>query len=174
MIIIHAVQKLMNISRLKPALFISEPADQQELHSWYAKLVSTTFRGKLLVMYVHQPSLVVILTRGKTITGTMPEFCNRLKAFLNRNHFDEAFANREMEMIRQGYVISKTNSKSMIGSMNAITENIEYRCSTFIDFESIDMDDIEDAFMEWLVYDKTKPYYLRRTSDYWREKRLIN
>jgi hypothetical protein len=125
-------------------------------------------------MYVHQPSLIIILTRGKTIAGTMPEFCSRLEAFLNRHHFDAAFVNKEMELVRQGYVISKTNSKSMLASMNAITENVEYRCSTYSDFEAIDFTYIEDAFMEWLVYDKTKPYYLRRTSDYWRERKFIS
>jgi hypothetical protein len=104
----------------------------------------------------------------------MPEFCSRLELFLTRNHFEATAVQREMELVRQGYVISKTNSKSMLASMNAISENVEYRCSTYNDFEAIDLDDIEDAFMEWLVYDKTKPYYLRRTSDYWREKKFIS
>ena len=76
-------------------------------------------------------------------------------------------------MIKGGYVISKTNSKSMLGSMNAITENINYRCSTYSGYDVIDIDYIEDAFMDWLVYDKTKPHNLRRTSDYWKEKGLI-
>lgn len=78
-----------------------------------------------------------------------------------------------MGLIKEGYVISKTNSKSMLASMNAITQNIEYRCSTFPTYESINVDSIENAFMEWLVYDSSKPYRLRRTSDYWKEKGLI-
>lgn len=173
MIIIHAVQKLLNISRLKPALFISEPSAGQELHSWYAKLVSSGFKGKMLVMYVHEPSLFVILTKSKTITGTMNEFQIRLEAFLTRKKFAQDFIDREMEKIREGFVISKTNSKSMLGSMNAITENIEYRCSTYGGYEAIDFDYIEDAFMDWLVYDRTKPNNFRCTSDYWKEKGLI-
>ena len=46
-IIIHAVQKLLNTSRVKADLFITKPSDSQEMHSWYAKLVPTSFQGKL-------------------------------------------------------------------------------------------------------------------------------
>jgi hypothetical protein len=41
MIIIHGVQKLLNTSRLKPALYISEASENQHLHSWYARLLAT-------------------------------------------------------------------------------------------------------------------------------------
>ena len=173
MIIIHAVQKLLNISRLKPALYISEPSEKQELHSWYAKLISTSFKGKLMIMYVHEPSLIIVLTKGKTITGTLSKFHLRLESLLRRNDFEPAFIQKEMKLIKEGYVISKTNNKSILASMNAITQNIEYRCSTFSSYDSINVDATEDAFMEWLVYDASKPYKLRRTSDYWKEKRLI-
>ena len=69
-IIIHAVQKLLNTSRLKAAQYVSEGAKDQLLHRWYARLVSTGFPGKLLVMYVHEPSLLTVVCRGKTIGGT--------------------------------------------------------------------------------------------------------
>jgi hypothetical protein len=173
MIIIHAVQKLLNISRLRPALFISEPSAGQELHSWYAKLVSSTFKGKMLVMYVHQPSLLLVLTRGKSLPATVNEFYSRLDALLHRQNFAPPFIDREMLMTREGYIISKTNSKSMLGSMNAITENIEYRCSTYGSYDFIDLDSIENSFMHWLVFDKSKPDNFRRTSDYWKERGLM-
>jgi len=173
MIIIHAVQKLLNISKLKPALFISEPSTLQDLHPWYAKLLSSTYRGKMLVMYVHQPSLFIIVTKGKTVTSTVNEFHVRLEAFLHRQGFDTDFIKKEMRLVKEGYIISKTNSRSMLGSMNAIGENVEHMCYTFRSYEAIDFDYIEDSFMDWLVTDKTRPYYFRRTSDYWKEKGLI-
>ena len=129
MIIVHAVQKLLNISRLKPVLFLSKPSEQQELHSWYAKLISTSFRGKLFVMYVHEPSLIVVLTKGKTISNTLPEFYNRLEALLKRNHFES--------------------------------------------YDSINADDIEDSYIEWLSYDSSKPNKFKKTIDYWKNKNLI-
>ena len=126
-----------------------------------------------MVMYVHQPSLIVVLTKGKTITGSLPEFYLRLELLLRRNNFEPAFILKEMELAKEGYVISKTNSKSILASMNVMTKNIEYRCSTFSSYDSINIDEMEDAFMEWLVYDPSKPNQFRRTYDYWKEKGLI-
>lgn len=170
MIIVHAVQKLLNISRLKPALFISKPGDGQEMHSWYARLIATGFAGKFLVMYVHEPSLLLVLTKGKTIRGTLPEFCNRLETLLKRHHFKEEFIERETALAKEGYVVSKTNSKSILGSMNAITENIEITCRDFESYEDIDTGYIEDIYTDWLTRDTSRPYGYRHTMDFWKEK----
>ncbi len=169
MIIVHAVQKLLNISRLKPALFISDPSHGQQLHAWYIKLVPTGFAGKLLVMYVHQPLLLVVLTRGKTVTRTIPAFCNRLEALLKRNNFKADFIEREMQLVKEGYVISKTNSKSMLASMNVLTFNIEASCYDFESYEAIDISRIEDYYLDWLTQDKSKPGGYRFTRDYWKD-----
>src|SRR5438105_4793013 len=104
-IIIHAVQKLLNTSRTKAGLFVTAPSEGQELHLWYARLVLTTFAGKLFVMYVHDPSLMLVLTKGKTLTGTSPEFHIRLEHLLRRSHFEADFIEREMPMVKDGYVI---------------------------------------------------------------------
>ncbi len=173
MIIIHAVQKLLNISRQKPALYISEPSPQQELHSWYAKLIPTSFTGKLLVMYVHEPSLLMVLTRGKTINGTLPEFYNRLNALLIKRNFLPAFIDSEMRLAEEGYIVSKTNSRSMLASMNVITTNIEYMCSAYSDFNAINLDKIEENFKNWLVSDPLRQHTFRRTSDYWEKKGVV-
>jgi hypothetical protein len=114
MIIIHAVQKLLNTSKQKPALFVSEASVNQHLHSWYAKLLSTGFAGKLLVMYVHEPSLLTVLTKGKTINSTLPQFYARLPQLLARTNFKPEFISTEMKLVKDGYVVSKTNSKSML------------------------------------------------------------
>jgi len=172
-IIIHAVKKLLNTSGLKAGLFITRPSEKQELHSWYAKLIPTTFTGKLLVMYVHEPSLVIVLTKGKTINGTLPEFYTRLEALLKRNCFEPGFIKKEIELAKEGHVISKTNNKSILASMNAITENIKYSCFTFQSYEAINLDAIEDSYMDWMTYDASRPHKYRCTSDYWKEKGVI-
>ena len=173
MIIVHAVQKLLNISRLKPALFISKPSEGQEMHSWYAKLIATGTAGKFLVMYVHHPSLLLVLTRGKTIGRTIPEFCTRLEALLKRHQFKEHFIQKEMELVKEGYVISKTDSKPMLGSMNAITENIEISCRRFGSYGAIDTGKLEDIYTDWLTRDPSKPRGYRATMDYWKEKNAL-
>lgn len=126
-----------------------------------------------MVMYVHEPSLLLVLTKGKTINGTLPEFYSRLEALLTRNHFDPEFIKKEIASAKEGYVISKTNNKSILAAMNSITYNIEWECSTFLSYASIDIDKIEDSYMGWLTYDSSRPHNYRCTSDYWKEKGLI-
>jgi len=172
MIIIHAVQKLLNIARLKPALYVSEPSANQHMHSWYAKLIPTGFTGKLIIMYMHEPSLLTVLTKGKTINSTLPEFYNRLPDLLERHLFKPEFIETEMKLVKEGYVISKTNSKSMLGSMNALTENMVYNCYKFPTYESINLNYIEDIYMGWLTVDKTTNKY-RSIIDYWGERDAI-
>jgi hypothetical protein len=118
MIILHAVQKLLKTSRLKPALYLSAPTEGQQLHSWYVKLASAGFPGKLLTMYVHEPSLLTVLTKGRSIKTTLPQFYERLPQLLQRHGFRQDFIGHEMQLVTEGYVVSKTNSKSMLGFMN--------------------------------------------------------
>ena len=172
MIIIHAVQKLLNTGTLKPALFVSQPSEGQELHSWYAKLLSTGFPGKLIIMYVHEPSLLTVLTKGKTIKSTLPQFQERLERLMQRIHFKPAFIEAEMEMIKEGHVISKTNSKSMLASMNVLTFNMEFNCRSFPSYESINLDHIEDIYTNWLTMDKQSKKY-RSMMDYWKERNVV-
>ena len=57
--------------------------------------------------------------------------------------------------------------------MNAVGENVEYRCSNFDSYDGIDFNYIEDGFMDWPVTGNTGPKHFRRTGDYWKEKGLI-
>src|SRR6516162_11094175 len=98
MIIIHSVQKLLNTSRLKAFLYISQPDKDQLLHSWYAGLVATGYTGKLLVQYVHEPSLMAVICKGKTISGTWDQFKDRLEGLLRRFEFPQAFIEGEMKL----------------------------------------------------------------------------
>ncbi|MEO8416638.1 MAG: hypothetical protein ABI472_23435 [Ginsengibacter sp.] len=173
MIILHAVQKLLKTSGLQPAMYISAPSENQYLHAWYAKLLSTGFPGKLLVMYVHQPSLLLVLTRGRSINTTLPSFFSRLPQLLHRNNFKQEFIEQEIQLVEEGYVISRTNNRSMLGSMNAITVNIETSCRMSPLYELINLDDIEDDYLDWFTLDAASGRYLR-TRDYWVERGFIN
>ena len=154
-------------------MYISAPSENQHLHAWYAKLLSTGFPGKMLVMYVHEPSLLLVLTRGKSINTTLPSFYSRLPDLLQRNNFKQEFINREMEWMKEGYVISRTNSRSMLGSMNAITVNIEISCQVSPLYDLINLDKIEDDYLGWLTFDAASGHYLK-TKDYWVEKGVLD
>jgi hypothetical protein len=149
MVIFHAVQKLLNTSRLKPALYISKPSEGQMMHSWYAMLISTGFTGKLLVMYVHEPSLMVILCKGKTIQGTWEQFKERLPALMRRLNFPEPTITKEMLFLDE-YVVSKTNSKAMLAFMNQMVVNLEIHSRSAATYEAIPLDWMEDIMMDYL------------------------
>jgi hypothetical protein len=142
------------------------------MHSWYAKLLSTGFPGKLIVMYVHEPSLLTVLTKGKTINATISQFHERLHQLMQRINFKPAFIETEMEMVREGYVVSKTNNKSMLASMNVLTFNMEFNCRGFPDYESINLDYIEDIYTDWLTMDKQSNRY-HSIMDYWKERNVV-
>ncbi len=166
MIIIHAVQKLLNTSGLKPQLYLSQPSENQELHSWDARLVATGYAGKSLAMYVHEPSLLMVIVAGRSVKTTLPVFISRLEYLLKRQHFKSGFIDWEMPMVKEGFVVSKTNSRSLLGHMNEMSLNIELYCKSQGRYDLINLDEIEDNFFGWLSFDHTLRKY-RRVDEFW-------
>lgn len=110
-------------------------------------------------MYVHEPSLLTIVCRGKTIKKTWPEFAERLPALLHRCRFPEAFIANEIKEA-SGYVVAKTSSRSMLCFMNQLIYQLEYDCSRFPAYESISLDLLEDAMMDYLHRDGKSHSYV--------------
>jgi Domain of unknown function (DUF6933) len=172
MIIVHAVQKLLNTSGLKPALYVSAPSEGQHLHSWYVKLVPSGFAGKLFVMYVHEPSLLAVLTSGRSLKTTLPQFYERLPPLLRRHRFNPGFIKREAKLVQEGFIVSKTDSRSMLGHMNEMTFHLQCRFVYYSSFELIDLDEEEDILMKYLSLDKASGKY-RYSIDYWKDKGVL-
>jgi hypothetical protein len=147
MIIFHAVQKLLNTSRIKPVLFVSHPNEGQQLHSWYARLLSTGLPGKLLVIYVHEPSLMTIVCKGKSVQSTWEQFVRRLDLLLKRFNFQRIFIESELKWTN-GYLVSKTQSKSMLAHMNQMIPQLEYDCYRFDQYDTISQEYMEDIMMD--------------------------
>src|SRR5690606_9991776 len=104
-------------------LQVGAPSEGQQLYSWYAALAGTGIPGKLLVIYVHEPSLMTEICEGKTIKGTIEEFRTRLRLLLTRYHLPKSFIERELALTAE-FEVSKTDSKKMLGSLNAMKEVI--------------------------------------------------
>jgi hypothetical protein len=165
-LIIHSVKKLITASRLSPALYISKGDEGQKLHSWYARLLNSGFPGRAMVMYVHEPSLMAVICKGKTIQGTMQQMPLRLESLLERFHFPESFIRHELGLA-DGYVVSKTNSKSLLSFMNQMVYELEFECSRFSGFEAIKLDLLEDKMMERLYQYGRKWHDYRTPLKYW-------
>jgi hypothetical protein len=169
MFIIHSVQKLLNTSRLEASIYISQPNAGQHLHSWYARLLATSFRGKMLVMYVHEPSLMAVICKGKTIQGTWASFLNRLGLLLQRYQFPEAFIHNELSQV-EGYTVSRTNSRSLLAFMNQMAFELEYECRRAGEYDAIPIDDLEDRMMDRIYQFGKRSHDYRTPLQYWQQE----
>ena len=142
------------------------------LHSWYCSLLSTGFTGKLMVMYVHEPSLLSIICRGKTISGTWDEFKHRLPLLLKKFDFQSSFIDLETGLADE-YVVSKTNSRSMLAYINQMKINLEINCSRFDSYDYISQDLLEESMMNYLYQtgNKSNPY--RTAVEFWKDQKAI-
>lgn len=172
MVHIYATQKLLNTSRLAAPLHITEPGAGQTLHSWYATIQPTGFAGKMLVAYFHEPSLLTIVCRGKTIKGTWDEFTQRLPGLLQRHGFEASFISRETALANE-YVVSKTNSRRMLGYMNDMKAQLEFMCSKFARYEDIDLDPMETTMMGWPYMNPAKRSRYITPMQYWKEQGVL-
>lgn len=173
MIIIQAVHKLLNASRLKAPLYISEPSPGQELHTWYAKLIRTCFPGQMLVLYMHKPSGLTVIVHGKTLQGTHCMFKERLLLLLRRNGFSEQFIDRELGLIADGYVVGKTSSKQMLGRMNQLTYIIEEYCVRSPTIEDLPLTRLEDLIADNIYLNTENKKYVDPL-DYFRDLGVVS
>ena len=169
MVIIHTVQKLLNTSRLEASRYISKANEGQQLHSWYARLLSSSFPGKMMVMYVHEPSLMAIICKGKTIQGTYDNFRARLELLLRRNQFPATWIQKELSQA-DGYVVSRSSSRSLLAFMNQMVFELDYWCRMAESYEAIPIDELEDKMMG-RIYRFGKRFHDYRTPlQYWQQE----
>ena len=169
MVIIHAVKKLLNTSRISAALHIGKPTDGQHMYSWYATVIATGFAGKMLVMYVHEPSMMAVICRGKTIQTTWPQFRERVAALLHRFEFPEHIITNELREMN-GYTVSKTDSRSMLAIINQLKEDVAwYIEQSDIPYAFFPLEVWEDRMMKRLHAAGRKPNDYTTPIDYWRK-----
>lgn len=164
MIIVRATQKLLNTQRLKPEK-IEKPLEYNfVLGEWYANTITSSFKGKNLVIYVHHPSLLTLVVAGKTIKKTFDEFTKRLQQLLIRFSFPEAFIAEQMKAF-DSTIITKTDSRKMLGYMNSITDHLIHRMYSYENFEDIDLEEEENILVNYIHGSIREKYFKPRT--YW-------
>ncbi len=161
----HATQKLLNIGRIKPVLYVSEPAPGQRLHNWYAALCGSGFPGKMLLLYIHEPSLLTVVVKGKTIASTINNFRTQLKQLLYRHKFSESFIEKELEYAAD-YIVGKTSNKSMLAHINQMVFQVTTYNLRFDNYDEIDLAEHEDIFMDWIYKSKGQKDY-QTPMEYW-------
>jgi hypothetical protein len=129
------------------------------------KLLNTSRVDSLL--YVHEPSLLTVVIKGKTIASTIDNFRLQLKHLLLRYKFPAAFIEKEMSFA-DDYVIGKTNSKSMLAHINQMILQVTYYNTRYASYPEIDTITHEDIFMDWLYKSKGQKNF-QTPLDYWKK-----
>jgi hypothetical protein len=149
MYIIRATQKLLNTSRIKS---LPDSPDLPTNFEWHAHITSTTFIGKLAVIYVHTKTKVAIIIPGKSIQNTSLILPQRLEALLNRQGIDQ---DQKSKLIPTGEpIILKTNSKSVLGYINEFNLMLNHCFSEYPSFECIDYNSMEDYLIKYPLSSK--------------------
>lgn len=145
MYILRITQKLQNTSRIKPEIqLVSADSDQE----WYATMVSSTFKGRNFVMFMHVKTKLTLLIPGNTLKTTMHHFRDRLQQFLLRNGY-ASFTEEKFIAIDKDPIIQKTESKQMLGRINdhkIVLEDLFYRMKKY---EDISLDEVEDFLADY-------------------------
>ena len=84
----------------------------------------------------------------KTIQGTWAQFLERLPLLLNRFHFQKEFIENEMKEMN-GYVVSRTNSKSILAFMNQMVPTLEHHFYHAGSYDEIPQQWLEDLMMKF-------------------------
>ena len=147
MLHLHAAKKLLNTSRLKSELLVTEKPTEQLMHDWYVAFTGMGWPGKTLVCYFHYPSLLMVTATGRSIQTTYPAFRQRLRTLLVRKGFPQDFMEREWGMT-DTYVVGKTSNRSMLACINQALFSVDDRIREFHTFETVDLDWIENMQME--------------------------
>ena len=169
MIIIHATKKLLNTSRLPAIAYVTKPSEGQLLHSWYATTFSSSFPGKMLTVYIHEPSMLSVICKGKTIKNTWPTFVERLPTVLEQYGFTDNIITQEMLMAND-FVVAKTNNRSILSCMNQVIFVLEYNCSRLDSYENILETKLENLVKGMLFGTKESRNKYFSPERYWKGK----
>ncbi len=151
MILVRATQKLLKLSKIKPEP--EPPAPDAPLGEWYANAISLTYPGQSAVLYTHCPSRLSVVVRGRSLKTTIAEFEPRLLLLLLRLGADD-YLLRNQQQGMQEVCYAKTDSRSMLGSMNEIGYHIQARASMAGSVDRISFDALEDSLSVYLFTSK--------------------
>lgn len=146
-------------------LHISQAAPDQRMHNWYVVMCGSRFTGKMLLLYVHEPSLLTVVVKGKTIATTIAAFRHQLEQLLHRHNFPSNFIETEMSF-GSDYVVSKTSNKSMLAKINQMVYQVTSYNYRYFSYDDIDTTKYEDIFMGWLHTSKGHKGY-HTPLEYW-------
>lgn len=104
----------------------SEPVSGGRLGEWYANVKSLPFRGKSVVIFFNVNTYLTILVpgQGSKSRKSLPEFVERTGRLLERLNVPQSLIDEEMAAMQEIRLL-KTDSRSILGSMNDIVHHLD-------------------------------------------------
>lgn len=155
--IIRATKKVLTANKIKPQQITEQQINN--LNEWYVTLISSGYKGKYFLAYVHGKSLLTILTEGKSIKQTFNVFKLRLNALLLRSSFPKALITQLTAATSTVEAISTTNSRSILGYLNQIVGHARARFDMTQTYQDIDLD-VEENILLDLLFSYNKKYFV--------------
>jgi hypothetical protein len=150
--IIRATHKTLNVAGLKVP--IESPIENTEMPGeWTAGLVSLGKPGKMAVNYVHNITRISVLINGKSINKTNSQLIDKVSDYLTRFGHSDLIP---LFKLRTPIEIYGSANKSVLGHMNELRRNFEYQFDRFTTAETIDFNNIEDLYFDYLFRIKSK------------------
>jgi len=146
MLYLRCTQKLLKRLKGPDPLPEDDPGSDNRLGDWYANVKPLPFRGKSVVIFTNQKTLLTVFVTGKGNRTVLPEFLERTARLLQRLDIPQAAIDAELEAMQE-ISLQPTASRSTLGSMNDIARhirvNVEYK---YPSFDTIDWDREEELF----------------------------
>ena len=139
MAILRCTKKLLNELKTKP---LEGPAFSDKVGSWHANLIRVDRRK--CILFTHDATLYSFLVPGLK----KPQFDNFTEVFgqnLFKNLLWENFPQNQIEIVLDEHreiIISKTNNRSVLGSMNDLAFQLKYRIAAMGGLINVDLSEL--------------------------------
>jgi hypothetical protein len=154
--IIRATKKVLTANKIKPQQITEQQTSN--LNEWYVTLISSGYKGKYFLAYVHGKSLLTILAEGKSIKQTFNIFKLRLNALLLRSSFPKALITQLTAATSIIEGVSTTNRRSVLGQLNQIVGHVRAHFDMTQTYQDIDLDVEENTLLD-MFYSHNKKYF---------------
>jgi hypothetical protein len=141
MIVLRCTQRLRKGSRAEPVA--EPPVPTAVLGEWYANTISLPFRGRSLVAFVHSGTLLSVVAPGRALGTTVPVFQQRLPNLLRRFGLPQPWIEAHAAALTD-ICFARTASRSVLGSMNDIAQQIWAEAEWARSFDRLDLDRLEE------------------------------
>ena len=100
------------------------PESTTRLGDWYANVKSLPFKGKSVVIFANQKTLLAVIIPGNGTRKMLPEFVERTGRLLERLEIPKSRIQEEVAAMQE-ICLLPTASRSTLGSMNDIANHID-------------------------------------------------